>query len=414
MKTNSVVIEISFVDSSVNTPNQIHLPNVDNVDDDPIIIFCHQRSRQQKGGNLFTGDNTQWSINMTLLWVNSTSVYISSINMTTNLLVKRKHLRQNRDIIRYFSLEIMTLLSRANSAQAIRIRTMEADVRRLMDENLSLRTELIQTKCELARQSHSSALIEGAKKAQKALEKVLLDVAGIKDGLADSLQQGQLVRGQADEARPGGPDITHVSSRGVKKTVKERRRMDLKFDEFNQERKNKQKALNNAYSPVFQHSHISLEAPFNGSPRVMSETDASDTETEDVLTEDINISDFSRNPNPIPNHRDNPPTPSVPLKRTTLKNPIREQASTPPPKDNPRKRRRSEMFITTQGKENISILPPGSDLFSPPNPTRTDRSVLGESSPPRPSLIIPAGLTKLESPNKPLLPKTTEQHVVKD
>jgi len=59
-----------------------------------------------------------------------------------------------------------------------------------MDENLSLRTELIQTKCKLARQSQSSALIEGAKSAQKALEKVLLDIAGIKNGLDGSLQQG--------------------------------------------------------------------------------------------------------------------------------------------------------------------------------------------------------------------------------
>ena len=28
-------------------------------------------------------------------------------------------------------------------------------------------------------------------------------------------------------------DMSNVSSRGTKKTVKERRRMDLKFDEFN-------------------------------------------------------------------------------------------------------------------------------------------------------------------------------------
>jgi len=46
-----------------------------------------------------------------------------------------------------------------------------------------------------------------------------------------------------DEVRSGNPDLSNVSSRGVKKTVKERRRMDLKFDEFNEERKNKQKAL---------------------------------------------------------------------------------------------------------------------------------------------------------------------------
>lgn len=136
----------------------------------------------------------------------------------------------------------------------------------------------------------------------------------------------------------------------------------------------------------------------------MSETDASDSETEDILTEEINVSESSRNPNPIAIHKGNPPTPSLP--RTTLKNPIREKPTTPPPlpKDNPRKRRRSELFAS-QGKENLSILPPSSDLFSPPSTTRTERNILGESSPPRPALIIPAGLTKLESPNKPMQTK---------
>jgi len=37
--------------------------------------------------------------------------------------------------------------------------------------------------------------------------------------------------------------MSNISSRTTKKTMKERRRMDLKFDEFNEERKNKQKAL---------------------------------------------------------------------------------------------------------------------------------------------------------------------------
>lgn len=41
--------------------------------------------------------------------------------------------------------------------------------------------------------------------------------------------------------------MSNVSSRGTKKAVKERRRMDLKFDEFNEGRKNKQKALTSGY-----------------------------------------------------------------------------------------------------------------------------------------------------------------------
>src|SRR5207237_10827383 len=116
------------------------------------------------------------------------------------------------------------------------------------------------------------------------------------------------------------------------------------------------------------------------------------------------------------------------IKRTTLKNPpTREKSSapqhqpintqslttTPPPaKENPRKRRRSEMFTSTtssNNKENFDILPPPpaeSDLFSPMstgnNNDKAQRGLLAESSPTRPSIIIPAGLTTLESSNKPM------------
>jgi hypothetical protein len=91
--------------------------------------------------------------------------------------------------------------------------------------------------------------MESARSAQKALEKVLLDVAGIKNRLEDSMQTG-IPRTIWLTVREGQSiDLSNVSSRGVKKTVKERRRMDLKFDEFNEERKNKQKALTSGYSP---------------------------------------------------------------------------------------------------------------------------------------------------------------------
>jgi hypothetical protein len=89
-----------------------------------------------------------------------------------------------------------------NSTQAIRIRTLETDVRRLLDENLSLRTELIRTKCSLAKQS---TLIESARSTQQALEKVILDVAGIKNSLQDCLQSGI----------PAEPTFVNDSSRGT-------------------------------------------------------------------------------------------------------------------------------------------------------------------------------------------------------
>jgi Shugoshin C terminus len=57
-----------------------------------------------------------------------------------------------------------------------------------------------------------------------------------------------------------------------------------------------------------------------------------------------------------------------------------------------------------------------SDLFSPPRTNeKVQRGVLVESSPPRPSLVIPAGLTRLESPNKPMnTPVNSKDTVSKD
>jgi len=77
-----------------------------------------------------------------------------------------------------------------NSAQAQRIKSLETDVRRLLDENLALRTELIQVKCQVAQKSNSSNLVQTVRNAHKALEKLLADAAGIKNGLEGSLQTG--------------------------------------------------------------------------------------------------------------------------------------------------------------------------------------------------------------------------------
>ena len=91
----------------------------------------------------------------------------------------------------------MLTLGSKNLAQALRIKTLEADVRRLLDENLALRTELIQAKCQLARQTPSSGLVESARNAQRALEKVILDIAGIKNNLHDSVSQSGTICGRA-------------------------------------------------------------------------------------------------------------------------------------------------------------------------------------------------------------------------
>lgn len=251
--------------------------------------------------------------------------------------------------------------------------------------------------------------------------------------------------------------MSNVNSRGVKKTVKARRRAEiqvdelteLKFDEFKEERKNKLKALSSGYLTIsWLVLTISLEAPFSESPRVsISETDASDSE-EDLEADDIIASEPARTPATsvssrrhslsISNNLSNTSTTTSTIKRTTLKNPpTREKSSnpqhqplnnqslttTPPPaKENPRKRRRSEMFTSTtssNNKENFDILPPPpaeSDLFSPMsagnNNDKAQRGVLAESSPTRPSIIIPAGLTGLESPNKPMNNKSMNKGTV--
>jgi len=46
----------------------------------------------------------------------------------------------------------------------------------------------------------------------------------------------------------GEVDLSYISPK-KRTAVKERRRMDLKFNEFNEERKNKQKALVSGYLP---------------------------------------------------------------------------------------------------------------------------------------------------------------------
>jgi hypothetical protein len=149
--------------------------------------------------------------------------------------------------------------SRAHTIQAQRIKTLETENRRLLDENLAFRTENVGLKCQLARQAN---LVDSARNAQHALEQILGDITGVKNGLEDSLQNGipKIISGKAGWltllVRPGGNvDLSNVSSRGVKKTVKARRKAELQvdeltelnFDEFKEERKNKQKALLSGY-----------------------------------------------------------------------------------------------------------------------------------------------------------------------
>jgi hypothetical protein len=75
--------------------------------------------------------------------------------------VKRRFIRQNREIARYllpFLLLITADCARTNSAQSLRIRTLEAETSRLLSENITLREENIQLKHELDKGQSKYAL----------------------------------------------------------------------------------------------------------------------------------------------------------------------------------------------------------------------------------------------------------------
>ena len=236
----------------------------------------------------------------------------------------------------------------------------------------------------------------------------------------------------------GEVDLSYISPK-KRTAVKERRRMDLKFDEFNEERKNKQKALVSGYLPLIAHPSLSyflgcmltffcrLEAAFtgSGSPRVVSETDASDSDDSDE-SNPLTFSHPSKAGSipPKTSSRDRL-APHQP-KRTTLKSAAaREKISStpinPPPATtqplveniagNPRKRRRSELFSGPGDKDSLLGTtfggPRGSQLFNPSESEEGRHEVmksglLVESSPTHSSLIIPSAeqLTQIESPNK--------------
>lgn len=165
----------------------------------------------------------------------------------------------------------------------------------------------------------------------------------------------------------------------------------------------------------------------------MSETDASDSDSES--TTPIAPFETSKQANAVKSSRRDSAIISHQPKRTTLKSAATREPreSAPPVLDgtdkhvgipsgvNPRKRRRSELFSSTSDKENLlgtaigvtkfssttledTGLPSESNLFSPDGGNEiVKRGVLVESSPTRPSLIIPSGqLTRIESSNKPL------------
>lgn len=81
--------------------------------------------------------------------------------------LKRRFTRQNRDIVRN------------NSAQAIRIRNLETEVARLLDENLSLRQELIAETEEVTRLKSRNVRHDELPNIQSELEKKLAETSAL-------------------------------------------------------------------------------------------------------------------------------------------------------------------------------------------------------------------------------------------
>ena len=87
--------------------------------------------------------------------------------------MKRKFMRQNRDI------------ARANSTQSLRIRNLENETSRLLAENLGLREQILRLQTELENgRAQSISDNTGAIKSQ--LEAKLLEISALITGLGDA------------------------------------------------------------------------------------------------------------------------------------------------------------------------------------------------------------------------------------
>ena len=88
-------------------------------------------------------------------------------------IVKRRFIRQNREI------------ARTNSAQALRIRNLEAEFSRLLAENIALREQAINLKQELEKQEAGNKIANDVLELKSELEEKLLEVNSLVSKLND-------------------------------------------------------------------------------------------------------------------------------------------------------------------------------------------------------------------------------------
>ncbi|KAF8421946.1 hypothetical protein EV426DRAFT_178601 [Tirmania nivea] len=92
--------------------------------------------------------------------------------------LKKRYIRQNREI------------ARANSAQSIRIRTLEAEAAQLLEENIALREQVIRLTVELDRRNHSTEILSNVSATKRELQRKVQEMVKLIGGLSALPQVG--------------------------------------------------------------------------------------------------------------------------------------------------------------------------------------------------------------------------------
>lgn len=111
------------------------------------------------------------------------------------IVVKRKFMRQNRDI------------ARANSTQSLRIRNLENETSRLLAENLDLREQILKLQNEL-NDGRAQRVVDHTGEVKSRLETKLLEITALISSLGKPAPQKKSPqRGKITSASPGqSPD----------------------------------------------------------------------------------------------------------------------------------------------------------------------------------------------------------------
>lgn len=115
----------------------------------------------------------------------------SQLKQSTSFSVRRKFLRQNRDI------------ARVNSTQSLRIRSLENECARLLSENLDLRGQILRLE-KAAENNPASRIADHALEIKAKMELQLLELGSLLDslGLEPPMKRRSPNRGERKIAKP--------------------------------------------------------------------------------------------------------------------------------------------------------------------------------------------------------------------